>query len=76
MKKLIFLILLSLLILVGCERKRSEHNYERTIWVNPDVECCGVKDPLNNLGWLKEESRFYEYNEAPPTNYNYIFYFI
>ena len=50
MKKLIFFILLSLLILVGCE---GEHNYERTIWVNPDVECCGVKDPLNNLEWLK-----------------------
>ncbi|MBR5238104.1 MAG: hypothetical protein IKV26_05260 [Paludibacteraceae bacterium] len=48
MKKLIFFISLSMLILVGCER------YERTIWVNPDVECCGVKDPLNNLEWLKE----------------------
>ena len=109
MKKLIFLISLSLLILVGCERKRSEHNseheyertiwinpavnighnykrsiwanpdenieheYERTIWINSDVECCGVKDPLNNLSWLNEKSRFYEYNEAPHTDYNYIF---
>ena len=51
MKKLIFFISLSMLILVGCE---GERNYERTIWVNPDVECCGVKDPLNNLEWLKE----------------------
>ena len=49
MKKLIFFILLVLLTLVGCEK-----NYERTVWVNPDVECCGVKDPLNNLEWLKE----------------------
>ena len=109
MKKLIFLISLSLLILVGCERKRSQHNseheyeriiwvnsdvniehkhehtiwanpdeniehvYERSIWINPDVECCGVKDPLNNLGWLKETSKFDEYNEAPQTDYNYIF---
>lgn len=58
MKKLIFFISLSLLTLVGCE---GEHNYERTIWVNPDVECCGVKDPLNNLEWLKtwyEDSYF------------------
>lgn len=49
MKKLIFFISLSLLILVGCEKE-----YERTIWVNPDVECCGVKDPLNNLEWLTD----------------------
>ena len=49
MKKLIFFISLSLLTLVGCEK-----NYERTVWVNPDVECCSVKDPLNNLEWLKE----------------------
>ena len=39
------------LIFIGCERER---NYERTTWVNPDVECCGVKDPLNNLEWLNE----------------------
>ncbi|MBR5824019.1 MAG: hypothetical protein IKY67_07740 [Paludibacteraceae bacterium] len=49
MKKLIFFISLSLLTLVGCEK-----NYERTIWVNPDVECCGVKDPINNIEWLKD----------------------
>ncbi len=48
MKKLIFFISLSLL-LVGCEKR-----YERTIWVNPDVECCGVKDPINNLEWLND----------------------
>ena len=62
MKKLIFLISLSLLILVGCERKRSEHNYERTIWVNPDVECCGVKDPLNNLEWLNHWYKYSYFN--------------
>ena len=57
MKKLIFFISLSLLILVGCER-----NYERTIWVNPDVECCGVKDPLNNLEWLNSWYRSSYFN--------------
>ena len=49
MKRLIFFISLSLLVLVGCEK-----HYERTIWVNPDVECCGVKDPINNIEWLEE----------------------
>ena len=54
MKKSIFIIaIFALISLAGCE-KNCEKNYERTIWVNPDVECCGVKDPLNNLVWLKE----------------------
>jgi hypothetical protein len=70
MKKLIFFISLSLLTLVGCEK-----NYERTIWINPNVECCGVKDPLNNLKWLKESSKFDEYNAGEPTDYNFIFLF-
>ena len=48
MRKLVFFISLSLLTLVGCENK-----YEYTIWINNDAECCGVKDPLNNLEWLK-----------------------
>ena len=70
MKRLIFFIPLFLFMLVGCEKKRSENNsnpiekpieYERTVWINPDVECCGVKDPINNLGWLKEASEFDEY---------------
>ena len=50
MKRLIFFIPLFLFMLVGCEKKRSENNsnpiekpieYERTVWINPDVECCG-----------------------------------
>ena len=49
MKKLLFFISLFLFMLVGCEKR-----YERTIWVNPDVECCGVKDPINNIEWLKD----------------------
>ena len=53
MKKSIFIIaIFALISLAGCE-KNCEKNYERTIWVNPDVECCGVKNPINNLEWLK-----------------------
>ena len=73
MKKLIFFISLSMLILVGCEKR-----YERTIWVNPDVECCGVKDPLNNLEWLNnwyEDSSFNENNELNYLSYGFIFVF-
>ena len=51
MKKLIFFISLSMLILVGCEEKKYECT---STWINPDVECCGVEDPLNNLEWLNE----------------------
>lgn len=73
MKKLIFFISLSLLALVGCE-----HNYERTIWVNPDVECCGVKDPLNNLEWLNnwyKDSYFNKENELDYQSYGFIYIF-
>ena len=73
MKKLIFIIaIFALISLVGCEKK-----YERTIWVNPDVECCGVKDPLNNLEWLKElyDMRFNQYEQLKSSSYEYIFLF-
>ena len=73
MKKLIFFILLSLLILVGCEKR-----YERTIWVNSDVECCGGKDPLNNLEWLNDwydSSFFNEENELERHSYGFIYVF-
>lgn len=61
MKKLFFFILLSLLTFVGCE----ERKYECTnVWENHDVECCGIKDPLNNLEWLnnihlQQKSQFF-----------------
>ena len=70
MKKCIFIISLSLLSLVGCEKK-----YDRTIWVNPDVECCGVKDPLNNLEWISQTPRFKEYQTASYSYSNYILLF-
>lgn len=55
MKKLIFItivIVFFLFFLAACGL--IEFNYKRTIWINPDVECCGVKDPINNLEWLTE----------------------
>ena len=55
MKKLIFIFSLSALILVGCEK-----HYECTIWVNTDVECCNVKNPIDNLEWLKELYNVYK----------------
>ena len=74
MKKSIFIIaIFALISLVGCEKK-----YERTIWVNPDIECCGVKDPLNNLEWLKEiyDMRFKQYEELEPSIYTYEYIFL
>ena len=79
MKRLIFFIPLFLFMLVGCERERNyERNYERTIWINPDVECCGVKDPLTNLEWLKEWYEFslsIEENELSYPIYGFIYIF-
>ncbi len=86
MKRLIFFIPLFLFMLVGCEKKRSENNsnpiekpieYERTVWINPDVECCGVKDPLNNLGWLRDiyDIRLNQYKQLNTSSYEYIFLF-
>ncbi len=71
MKALKFLLFLFFFVFVACEKNKNSSQtdqsdvppvvYERTVWVNEDVECCGVKDPLNNLGWLKEASEFDEY---------------
>ena len=70
MKKLLFFISLVMFALVGCERERNyERNYERTIWINLDVECCGVKDPLNNLEWLKEWYEDSYFNEEKVLDY-------
>ena len=61
MKKLIFFILLSMLILVGCSVKKNRNftyvktDKDRTVWINQNVKCCGVKDPANNLEWLKNK---------------------
>ena len=61
MKKIIVFISLSMLILVGCSVKkdgnftRMKIDKQRTVWVNQDIECCGVKDPANNLEWLSNK---------------------
>ena len=70
MKKLVFFISLSLLMLVGCEK-----HCKRTMWTNPDVECCGVKDPINNLAWLTQTAYFDEYETASYSFSNYILLF-
>ena len=60
MKKLIFFISISMLILAGCSVKKDGNftrvkiDKQRTVWVNQNVECCGIKDIVNNWDWLKE----------------------
>ena len=79
MKKLIFItivIAFFLFFLTACGL--IEFNYKRTIWINPDVECCGVKDPINNLEWLKEyyeDSYFNENNTLDYQSYGFIYVF-
>ena len=56
LKKLFFFIPISLLFLVGCEQPTkppTESKIEHEIWINTEAECCGVKNPLSNLEWLK-----------------------
>lgn len=72
MKKLIFFISLSLLTLVGCSVKKDGNftrvkiNRKHTVWINQDVECCGVKDPANNLEWFKKTT-----DKLVSQNYSY-----
>lgn len=50
MKKLIFIFSLSALILVGCEEK-----FKSKIWINPNIEYCGVTAPIDSLEWFKND---------------------
>ena len=89
MKKSIFIIVtLTLLVFISCGEKIVEQppkkpsdkptettECKRTIWVNPDVECCDVKDPLNNLEWILQTPRFNEYKTALYSFANYILLF-
>ena len=69
--KRLFFITLSILTLTGCELigKIIGYDYERVKWINPDVECCGVKDPLNNLAWLNDWYKNSYFNEESELNY-------
>lgn len=76
--KRLFFIALSILTLTGCEliEKIIGYDYERVKWINPDVECCGVKDPLNNLAWLNDwykNSYFNKKNDYPTYEIIYLF---
>ncbi len=80
LKKLIFFISISLISLVGCEQQidkktTTEPTVEPNVWINTESECCGVKDPLNNLEWLREKSQFDEHNENPDYKYKYVLLF-
>ena len=85
MKKLIFFISISMLILAGCSVKKdgnfthTDIDNNRIIWVNWEVECCGVNDPLNNLEWLKKDYdrvlKLYEQIESMPYVY-YCYFFL
>jgi hypothetical protein len=78
LKKLISFIFISLLFLVGCEqptKSPTEPKTEHEIWINTEAECCGVKDPLNNLKWIDETFMFGEHNESPSYDYCYFLLF-
>ncbi|MBR5190050.1 MAG: hypothetical protein IKW17_07325 [Paludibacteraceae bacterium] len=60
MKKITFLISLTILILVGCEEK-----FKSQFWINPDIEYCGTNVPIDSLEWFKKDflPRFNLYND-------------
>ena len=80
MKKSILFLAIIASIFVACEQQADKNpttkpNIEPNFWINTDSECCGVKDPLNTLEWLRAKSQFDEDNENPNYQYNYIFLF-
>ncbi|MGM9805197.1 MAG: hypothetical protein ACI3Z7_02045 [Candidatus Aphodosoma sp.] len=50
MNRYILLLPVLFLMLTGCEKK-----YKVDVYVNHEAEICGVKDPANNIDWLKSE---------------------
>ena len=52
---IIFLVLISG-ILSGCEPKIQ---YDCQVWVNEEAEVCGVKNPIENIDWLKKINQLY-----------------
>ena len=31
-------------------------------WINPNIECCETKDPINDLSWLVSKTNFGKYD--------------
>ena len=31
-------------------------------WINTEIECCDIKDPINNLSWLIDKTNFGKYD--------------
>ena len=80
MKKSILFLAIIASIFVACEQQADKNpttkpNIEPNFWINTDSECCGVKDPLNTLEWLRAKSQFDEDNENPDYKYHYILLF-
>lgn len=73
MKKYILIILpLLIMRLAGCEQKPK---FKMDIYVNTDAEICGVKDPMNNIDWLKENLDHYRSKEyLEPVKEDYCIY--
>ena len=68
MKKIIFLISLTILILVGCEEK-----FKSQFWINPDIEYCGTNVPIDSLEWFKKDflPLFNQFNDDYENFYQY-----
>ncbi len=48
-----FPLVLGMLVLFGGCKDDDKMNYQT--YENHEIEVCGVKDPLNNLPWLREK---------------------
>ncbi|MGM9805201.1 MAG: hypothetical protein ACI3Z7_02065 [Candidatus Aphodosoma sp.] len=63
MNRYILLLPVLLFMLTGCEQQPK---YKMEIYVNTDTDACGIKDPMHNIDWLKDDLGYFD-------NYDYKF---
>lgn len=56
MKTRSIILLVIAILFAACESKRELKGY---VYVNKDIEACGVLNPMENIEWLKEKHDYF-----------------